>query len=81
MVMQIELSDEQAQNLEKIAARKGQSVPELILASVASLLVDEGPESRDAVKRRVLAAIGRYHSGPADLATEHDKYLEEAYGD
>lgn len=81
MVMQIELSDEQAQSLERIAVRKGQSVPELILTSVASLLRDEASANREAVKRRALSAIGRHSAGPADLATQHDKYLEEAYGD
>jgi len=40
----------------------------------------EAPASREAVKRRALSAIGRFRSGPADLSTEHDKYLEETYG-
>lgn len=30
-------------------------------------------------RRRALAAVGRFRSGVADLSTEHDKYLEEAY--
>jgi predicted transcriptional regulator len=38
MVMQIELSDEQAQALKKIADRKGQTVPELIVSSVDAML-------------------------------------------
>jgi hypothetical protein len=34
---------------------------------------------REEVKRRALAAIGRFSSGPQDLSTEHDRYLDEAY--
>ncbi len=30
-------------------------------------------------RRRALAAAGRFRSGVADLSTEHDKYLDEAY--
>lgn len=81
MVMQIELSDEQAKDLERIAARKGQSVPELILASVNTLLIRETPPDREELRRRALEISGRYRSGLKDLAAEHDRYLEEAFGD
>jgi hypothetical protein len=30
-------------------------------------------------KRRAIAAAGRFHSGLTDLATDHDRYLEESY--
>jgi len=80
MVMQIELSDAQARALERIAARKGQSVSEVVLASVNALLTTEPPIDREELKRRALAISGRFDSGLKDLATEHDRYLEEAFG-
>ena len=30
-------------------------------------------------KRRAIAAAGRFHSGLADLAADHDRYLEESF--
>ncbi|MBP7686939.1 MAG: hypothetical protein KA765_03490 [Thermoflexales bacterium] len=33
----------------------------------------------EARKQRALQAAGRFHSGTADLSTEHDRYLLEAY--
>lgn len=81
MVMQIELTDEQTRALQELAARKGQSVPDLIRASVSALLQSEAPVDREETKRRAIAAIGRFQSDATDLATEHDRYLDEAYGD
>lgn len=81
MVMQIELSEEQTQALNKIAARRGQSVPELIVSSVKAMLASEAPPDREELKRRALAVSGRFRSGLTDLSTEHDRYLEEAFGD
>jgi len=33
------------------------------------------------LRRRAAAAAGRFHSGSADLSSNHDKYLEEAYSE
>ena len=81
MVMQIELSEEQAQALRKIADRKGQTVPELIVSSVDAMLMFEAPSDPEDLKRRALAVSGRFRSGLRDLSAEHDRYLEEAFGD
>lgn len=35
-----------------------------------------GPAER---RRRAIAAAGRFKSGPSDVSTNHDKYLEDAY--
>lgn len=81
MVMQIELSEEQAQALRKIADRKGQTVTELIVSSVDTMLMFEAPPDPEDLKRRALAVSGRFRSGLRDLSAEHDRYLEEAFGD
>lgn len=78
---QIQLTEEQAHALKKLAARKGISMAELIRRSVAATLKRESAERQEKV-RRALSAIGMFKSGaPSDLSVNHDKYLEEAYMD
>lgn len=79
MVMQIELTQEQTEALQRLAAQRGRSVPELLQESVNALL--RSPTDREEIKRRAIAAIGSFRADVTDLATEHDRYLEEAYGD
>ena len=81
MVMQIELTREQTEALQRLAARRGRSVPELLQESVTALLRSEAPNEREEIKRRAIATIGRFRADVSDLSTEHDRYLEEAYGD
>ncbi|HEX7183969.1 MAG TPA: ribbon-helix-helix protein, CopG family [Thermoanaerobaculia bacterium] len=78
---QIELTDEQAKVLEERAASEGRSVSEVIQSIVEGLLVKDTPPDREEVKRRALAAIGRFRSDATDLGVEHDRYLAEACGD
>jgi hypothetical protein len=42
-----------------------------------SLQVTDPAERR----RRALAAAGRFHSGTADLSSDHDRYLDEAFAE
>lgn len=76
---QIELTEEQDEALKEIAAVQGRSVSELIRVGVDNLLRNPARPNREEIKRRALAAIGRFSSGPSDLSTEHDRYLDEAY--
>lgn len=80
MVMQIELTEEQAKALERIAARKGQSVPELLVASAGALLATHPQGDREELRRRAVEISGKFRSGLKDLSTEHDRYLDEAWG-
>jgi Ribbon-helix-helix protein, copG family len=77
----IELTEEQDKALEEIAAVEGRSVSELIRARMDNILQQEHPNDREEIKRRAIAAIGRFRSDVTDLATEHDRYLEKAFGD
>lgn len=81
MVAQIELTDEQTLALERLASDRGQSVPELILASVETLLRRESADDQEELKLRALQLSGRFRSGLRDLSVEHDRYLEDAFGD
>jgi hypothetical protein len=77
---QIQLSDSQAHALRALAAAEGRSMADIIRESVEVLLADRGVRDRAEVARRALAAVGAFHSGVGDLASEHDRYLTEAFG-
>ena len=46
------------------------------LAGVNVVAVD-----REELKRRSLSVVGKFRSGVTDLAEQHDKYLDEIYGE
>jgi hypothetical protein len=76
---QIQLTEEQAQKLEALAASQNTSMAELIRQSVDALL-SQTREPDPAEKRHcAIAAAGRFHSGKNDLSTRHDDYLEQAH--
>lgn len=81
MIAKIELTDEQAEELDKLASSRGQSVTELILSGVSALLRQEPANDRDNLRQRALELSGMFRSGLKDLSAEHDRYLAEAYGD
>jgi hypothetical protein len=78
---QIQLTEEQFRQLEKLAAERRTSVAELIRRATDELLRDSSTISRAESKRRALAAAGRFRSGDKDLSTRHDDSLAAAYGE
>jgi Ribbon-helix-helix protein, copG family len=78
---QIELTEDQAKALDEVAATLGRSVSELLRDRVDDLLRDQKREDREEIKRRAIAAIGRFRSDATNLSREHDRYLDEAFGD
>jgi hypothetical protein len=76
---QIQLTEEQARRLKRLAAEEGCSMAELIRRGVDRLLDGVTGTSREERKRRALAAAGRFRSGVHDLSTNHDQYLAQAY--
>jgi hypothetical protein len=78
---QIQLSEQQAQALRDLAARRKVSVAELIRQAVDEQLRSARTVDRQERKRRALAIVGRFHSGQSDLSVEHDRYLAEAFGE
>ncbi|HYO13319.1 MAG TPA: ribbon-helix-helix protein, CopG family [Thermoanaerobaculia bacterium] len=80
---QIQLTDEQVKALERIAKAEGRSVAEVIESRIGAWFLQPPPvqtEDREELKRRALAAIGRFRSEETDLAAEHDRYLDEDFG-
>lgn len=73
---QIQLTEEQAAALKRIARRRGVSISALIRESVEATIADG---DRAAAWRRALAAVGSIQGDGADVARDHDRYLDEAY--
>ena len=73
---QIQLTEEQARELKRMAAERGISVSALIREAIEkAVAVDDGPAKR----QRALGAVGRFRSGAKDISTEHDRYLSEDF--
>lgn len=84
VVAHVELTDDEMRALQEAAAKEERTVEELLRSRVEPLLREHEPDvpvDREELKRRALAISGRFRSGLNDLSTEHDKYLEEAYGE
>jgi hypothetical protein len=77
---QIQLEETQLRRLRALAAREGRSVADLIRESVDGLLRSDGGRDPEEIRRRALALAGQFRSGLGDLATDHDRYVEEAFG-
>lgn len=78
---QIQLTEEQSQALKTLAAERRTSVAELIRQATEDLLRQSTNLSRAEMKRRALAAAGRFRSGRKDLSARHDDHLAEIYGE
>jgi hypothetical protein len=77
---QIQLTERQARELKKMAAREGVSMAEVIRKAVDAKIHEgvSGVPWEERV-RRAMAVMGKFHSGIRDLAVNHDKYLAEDY--
>ena len=76
---QIQLTEEQAKALKKIAHKKQVSLAELIRQGVDTLMQSSGEISTEERKKRAITAAGRFRSGRKDISSKHDKYLSEAF--
>lgn len=73
----IQLTEEQARRLRRIAAERGISVSALIREAIdRAVAEDDGPARR----QRALAAVGSFRSGEKKVSAEHDRYLAEEFG-
>lgn len=77
---QIQLTEAQADALKRMAAERAVSLAALIREAVSGFLEGEHVVDEGERRRRARSAAGRFRSGRGDLAAEHDRYLDEAYG-
>ena len=74
---QIQLSEQQAQALKELSQKTGVSVAAL-MRQAADKLIQEGYKGRGL--RAALEVAGKYSSGFHNVAEEHDRYLDQAWG-
>ena len=76
---QIQLTEEQAKGLKRLAKKEGISVAEVIRRSVNDTLKEGGAPSEDELWDRAFEVVGLGRSGMHDVSERHDDYLTEAY--
>ncbi len=77
---QIQLTEDQARQVKRIAAEQGVSMAAVIRQGVDLLLHSaETAVSDDDRATRAIAAAGRFRSGGGDGAVAHDRHLRDAY--
>jgi hypothetical protein len=74
---QIQLTEEQARALKRLAARENKSVAEMIRQSVDLMLHSGDLVDPEKQRRKAIAAAGIFQGGPKDLSTDHDRYFAE----
>jgi hypothetical protein len=77
---QIQLTKEQVGRLRQIASREKTSVAEIIRRAVDRLTGKQPHPSDDEVRRRAIAASGRFSSGQHDISRDHDRHLADIFG-
>ena len=75
---QIQLTEQQAHRLRRVAADRHTSVSALIRDAVDRTL--DMPDAA-AVRRRAMDVAGVFASAEGDLATRHDEYAADAYAE
>jgi hypothetical protein len=76
---QIQLTADQARRLRERAAAENRSMADLVRDAVDASLRAGALVDRDVLKQRSLDSLGRFRSGATDLASEHDRHLDEAF--
>jgi hypothetical protein len=78
---QIQLTEEQAAKVKRLAAERGVSMAALIREAV-DRIAGEG-SAEDEKWKRAMAVVGKFRDkdGADNVGEEHDRYLEEAYLD
>ena len=77
---QIQLTDEQARAIKRIASSKGVSVAEVIRRAVEGIIKSSPKADMEERQKRALDIVGRFRSGKRDVSKRHDVYLTDAYG-
>ncbi len=73
----MQLTEQQAEALRRLAADRRQSIAGVIRAAVDREISEAGESDAHA---RALEVVGRYRAGAVDMSRDHDRYLDEAYG-
>lgn len=77
---QIQMTEEQVEELKRIAAAEHRSMADLIRQAVDIFIATRAGADIEERRSRTIAVAGRFHSKTGDLSEAHDKYLAGAYG-
>lgn len=78
---QVQITKEQARFLKELSYKRGISSAELIRQSIELFRQSMLEPSMQEKHRHAKEFIGKYSSGLGDISVEHDRYLDELYGD
>jgi len=76
---QIQLTEDQAKALKKIAQSRRLSVAELIRKAVDTIIRSSTVVDREERHKRAMEIVGKFSSGKRDISKKHDLYLTDAY--
>jgi hypothetical protein len=76
---QIQLTEDQAKALKKIAQSRHLSVAELIRKAVDTVIKSSTVINVEERHKRAMELVGKFGSGKRDVSKKHDLYLREAY--
>jgi hypothetical protein len=76
---QIQLTEDQAKALKKIARSRHLSVAEVIRKAIDAIIKSSSVIDIEERHKRAMEIVGRFGSGKRDISKKHDLYLTEAY--
>jgi hypothetical protein len=76
---QIQLTEDQAKALKRIAQSRHLSVAELIRKAVDTVIKSSSVIDIEERHKRAMDVVGKFGSGKRDISKKHDLYLTEAY--
>jgi hypothetical protein len=77
---QIQLTEDQAKALKRIAGARHLSVAELIRRAVDAMIKTSLSVDPEEKLKRSLEIAGKFGSGKRDISKKHDFYLSKSYG-
>ena len=76
---QIQITEEQAKAVKRIALSRHVSVAELIRRAVDIMVKSSPVADPEERLKRAIEIVGKFRSGKHDIAKGHDKYIADAY--
>ena len=77
--IQIQLTEDQAKALKKIAQSRHLSVAELIRKAVDTVIKSNTVVNAEENHKRAMEIVGKFSSGKRDVSKKHDRPLTVAY--
>ncbi len=77
---QIQLTEEQAQAIKRIATSRHLSVAELIRRAVDLVIKSSMTADTEERHKRAIDIVGKFRSGRRDISKKHNAYLAQKYG-